>query len=371
MTLLTEDTFDEDTNRDKSLISNLEYATGDGNLFTQPPPPTIAADVESLADEVEDTKNDDRDNMLHESDSEDSNDEGDDLLAQMMDDTDHVQVDKKPGNLIRENDCVETKICICKDDRKIEKLINASDSDESNDEGDDLLAQMMDDNDPYHVDDKPDKSICEDDGDKKKNCICKDDNKTDNLMVDDDTKSDSSLSEQENNKSGDSIRKDDDKNDTANREDDVQTKHSTDHEIRGFSRNNNNNTTMGKVDDVKKGTEETSEEVKVPHKMDDIILTEESFLQFIDKDFDNDVESNQVSLVDDDKNPESGKDTIGSKPSTDKPEISNNKKDKIRFHGSVTEEKNDVLSLVPVVNARDSKLAAMKKVVRKEQDKQQ
>ena len=65
------------------------------------------------------------------------------------------------------------------------------------------------------------------------------------------------------------------------------------------------------------------------------------------------------------KKPESGKDTIGSKPSTDKPEISNNKKDKIRFHGSVTEEKNDVSSLVPVVNARDSKLAAMKKVVRK------
>ena len=47
-----------------------------------------------VADEVEDTKNDDGDNMLHESDSDDSNDEGDDLLAQMMDDIDHVQVDK-------------------------------------------------------------------------------------------------------------------------------------------------------------------------------------------------------------------------------------------------------------------------------------
>ena len=76
----------------KSLISNLEYATGGGNFFTQPPPPTIAADVESLADDVEDTKNDYGD-LLHESDSDESNDEGDDLLAQMMDDTDHVQVD--------------------------------------------------------------------------------------------------------------------------------------------------------------------------------------------------------------------------------------------------------------------------------------
>ena len=67
MTLLTEGTFDEDTNRDKSLISNLEYATGGGNLSTQPPPPTIATDVKSLADDVEDSKNDDG-VLLHESD---------------------------------------------------------------------------------------------------------------------------------------------------------------------------------------------------------------------------------------------------------------------------------------------------------------
>ena len=35
------------------------------------------------------------------------------------------------------------------------------------------------------------------------------------------------------------------------------------------------------------------------------------------------------------------------------------------FQGSVTKGKNDVSSLAPVVNARDSKKAAMKKVVRK------
>ena len=39
--------------------------------------------------------------------------------------------------------------------------------------------------------------------------------------------------------------------------------------------------------------------------------------------------------------PESGKDTIGSKPSTNKTEISDNKSDKIRSNGSVTKEKND------------------------------
>ena len=58
--------------------------------------------------------------------------------------------------MIREDAGVEKKICICKDDNKIENLINASDSDESNNAGDDLLAQMMDDNDPDQVDDKTD-----------------------------------------------------------------------------------------------------------------------------------------------------------------------------------------------------------------------
>ena len=88
MRLLTEDVQYGDDNHNTSPKSNIEYAAGSDNLFTQPYPPTIAGDVESLADDVEPHANNDGD-LVYESESDHYNDDDDVVVDQTMKDIDH------------------------------------------------------------------------------------------------------------------------------------------------------------------------------------------------------------------------------------------------------------------------------------------
>ena len=67
MKLSTEDNYDDNNDIDIPIVTNVEFATGQGGMFTQPPPPTIAADAESLNDELGDkvdkNESDDDDTM--------------------------------------------------------------------------------------------------------------------------------------------------------------------------------------------------------------------------------------------------------------------------------------------------------------------
>ena len=74
MKLLTEHDYVDDNNTNIPLVTNIEYATGQGDMFTQPPPPTIAGDVESLNDElgVKIHENDSNDHVNHKFSIEDS-----------------------------------------------------------------------------------------------------------------------------------------------------------------------------------------------------------------------------------------------------------------------------------------------------------
>ena len=84
----------------------------------------------------------------------------------------------------------------------------------------------------------------------------------------------------------------------------------TDHGKKNSSTNIDDNIITNNVD---KGEDDT-----VTNKMDQIILTEESFLQFIDKEFDEDSESNEKSLVNNSTETVVGEDSIGSTASTSK-----------------------------------------------------
>ena len=263
MRLLTKDTHNKDSNLNTSLISNIEYAAGSDNLFTQPPPPTIARDVESLADDVEPHKGDGGD-LVHKSDSDQYNDEDDDIVGQMMEDTYHEHVNDNVNDASKfTTESTTCEVDICRNDN-----------------------------------DDTDKSTHKDTDDKTDNLIHEDDDKTDNLIHDEDKKSDNSLCEDENYKTGNLICEDDNKTDNLIHKDDVHSK-DTDHGNNGNSSNTDNNSTIDHVDDGNEGTEETSKKEIIVNKMDEIILTEESFLQFIDKDFENDVESNIESFIDD------------------------------------------------------------------------
>ena len=101
--------------------------------------------------------------------------------------------------------------------------------------------------------------------------------------------------------------------------------------------------------------------------MDQIILTEESFLQFVDKDFDGDGESNEKSQVNNSTETVVGGDSFGSTASTSKGYPTNTKIGNNHCQGSDPKRDND--AQIKVANAGDSKLEAMKKVATKNKTK--
>ena len=108
MKLLTEHDYDDDNNPNVPLVTNIEYATGQGDMLTQPPPPTIADDVESLNNELgvkidENESNDHDDHVNHKFSIEDS--------------------DKDPINeetdLVKEYDEIEEEVEANRDDKDV------------------------------------------------------------------------------------------------------------------------------------------------------------------------------------------------------------------------------------------------------------
>jgi len=216
MRLLTDNILHGDDDNNTSLITNVEYAAGSDNLFTQPPPPTIAGDVESLADDVG--------NNVYESNSDHNN--NDHNVRIPTEDTDHERINDDDINI----------------------------------------------------------------------------NKSTHLVHD------------------------------------VTT----------------NNVDIGKED------AEATKDDNVANKMDKIILTDQSFLQFVEVDYDENVESSAESLVNIGTEVVVGKDTIGSNASTSREGPTNTEIDNNRVEGSTRKRYDD--ASIKVVSARDSKLGAVKKV---------
>ena len=106
--MLTEDNYDDNNDINIPLVTNVEFATGQCGMSTQPPPPTIAGDVESLneelGDKVDKNEIDDHDDVNHKFSIEDS--------------------DKDPINeetdLVKEYDEIKDKVETNKDDKDVE-----------------------------------------------------------------------------------------------------------------------------------------------------------------------------------------------------------------------------------------------------------
>ena len=99
--------------------------------------------------------------------------------------------------------------------------------------------------------------------------------------------------------------------------------------------------------------------------MDQIILTKESFLQFVDKNYNEDGGANQESMMENDTNIVVEEDTIGStsiKKDDINTQIGNN-----RIQESVLKRDNDAPTAA--IGARNSKLEAIKKVVMRNKKK--
>ena len=122
MKLLTEHEYDED-NGNIPLVSNIEYATGAGGMFTQPPPPTIAGDVESLTDEPQPLLN----KQVYDSES---NDDGKKKLP-VKDEipTQDVVEDHDDDNSKNDEMAVESLIGSLNDDRGVYDDIESEDVD--------------------------------------------------------------------------------------------------------------------------------------------------------------------------------------------------------------------------------------------------
>ena len=133
----------------------------------------------------------------------------------------------------------------------------------------------------------------------------------------------------------------------------------TDHGKNSTITNTNNNITTNNVDEGKEGTEETNKDDTVANNMNQIILTKESFLQFIDKDFDQDIESNEESFINNRIETAVGEDTSDNTASTSKKDPTYTKIDNNRVQGSTPKGDND--ALLTVISARNLKLAAMKR----------
>ena len=258
MKLLTEHEHDED-NGNMPLVSNIEYATGAGGMFTQPPPPTIAADVESLNDEPQPIV----DERVYDSESDDEDGRKrspivDEIATPHIADDDHDN-DKS----INDEMAVESLIGSLNDDKQVY---------------DDVESEGFD------VDENRKSSVMNNDEEAPHNV---DDNQNQNIMEDE-------VASQSNKK----------------------------------------------------------DEKTVEKPTDEVVLTADSFLGFVDKDYDNDVQSHIESLADNSLQ-KVQEIIIG----TDKEDTTSNEVE----NNQVRESTPTNSMSTPVM--KDSKLAAMKRVV--------
>ena len=256
MKLLTEREHDED-NGDMPLVSNIEYARGAGGMFTQPPPPTIAADVESLNDEHQPPL----DERVYDSESEDDGKKKspveDEIPTQDIAEEDHDDDNSKKDEM-----AVESLIGSLNDDRGVYDDVESEDVD---------------------VDGNRKSSVVNDEKEAPSN---EDDNLKQNIVED---------------------------------EVDLQSN--------------------------------KKDEKTVEKPIDELVLTTDSFLGFVDKDYDNDVQSHLDSLTE--NSLQKVKEVV---IGTDKGDISN-EVDKNQVQESTPK---DSISTTVI---KDSKLAAMKRVV--------
>ena len=307
MKLLTEKEHDED-NDNIPLVTNIEYATGAGGMFTQPPPPTIAADVESLNDEPEPVV----DERVYDSESED---DGNDVPVVDEIPTQDVVEDHEDDNSKTEELAVGSLIGSVRDD---DNEIEVRDNDEAPSNEDDG-------NDVPIVDEILTKDVVkerEDDNSKK------DEVAVESLIgsVHDD---DIEIEDVDVDKTRESSVVDD--KESPSNEDDIPKQHGVEDNVDLQSNKND---------------EKTAEK-----PVDELVLTADSFLQFVDKDFDNDEHSN-LDLVADNSLEMLKEKVMG----TDKGDISN-EVDKNQLQESSPTDSRSTNAI------KDSKLAAMKRVV--------
>ena len=270
MKLSTEDNFDDDNDINIPIVTNVEFAAGQGGMFTQPPPPTIAADVESLNDKVGD--------KVDEIESEDD----DNLKNKFIEDSDEDPINEAT-KLVKENDEFEDKVEINKNDKDVE------------DTDDDIIEKLlMKDSDP------------------KRN------NEETNLIEEHDEVD----KEVESNKHDEVVK-------------DVET----------------NKDEMDDMDDKEPKND-------VVGSIDQVVITEDSFLGFIDKNFEDDGSSEPESLVDN---------QLRTRLEEGSPEITNTNKGET----STKDNSSQVVASNPkkdnpsigVGSIKDSKLVAMKKQI--------
>ena len=93
MELLSKHEHDEGLNNNIPLVTHIEYARGEGGMFTQLPPPIIAIDVESL--------NGDEGNRLYDSKSMDDENHNNNSLSTVHSDTNQPNNDENYMRLLR------------------------------------------------------------------------------------------------------------------------------------------------------------------------------------------------------------------------------------------------------------------------------
>ena len=103
--LLTGHNYDKENNPKILLVTNIEYTTGHGGMFTQSPPPTIAGGVESLNDKIE--------NKLDENESDDHDDVNHKFS---IEDSDEDPINEET-DLVKEYDEIEEEVETKKDDK--------------------------------------------------------------------------------------------------------------------------------------------------------------------------------------------------------------------------------------------------------------
>ena len=234
MKLLTEKEHDED-NSNLPLVSNIEFVTGAGGIFTQPPPPTIAGDVESLVDE----------RVYYDNESDDNDDDNVKLSVA-------VGKKKQPST---EDD--KSLIGSLADER-----VYDSESDDNEDDNAKLSVAVGKKKPPSTEDD----NVIN---------VNNDDMAVESLIgsVADERVYDSERNDNDNGKLSVPVRK----NSKAPSTDD-------------------DNLIQDAVEDQAK-VKPNKDNMDVEKSIDDLVVTRESFLQFIDKDYDDDDESQPESLT--------------------------------------------------------------------------